>query len=127
MPELQTIFPKEYLMSKGIAFRESGKELIAHCLFNGCDDDSRGTEAHLYFNSETGEYFCQKCNEKGNLITLARYLGDDIKSILLNGQRIAPIAKNYVNSSDVKKIWDTTTEPPADFPYLLKKKISPDL
>lgn len=28
--ELQTITPKEYLTRKGIAFRDSGKELITH-------------------------------------------------------------------------------------------------
>jgi len=82
--ELQTITIKEYLTRKGIAFRESGKELITHCLFNGCDNDSRGTEAHLYFDAETGQYECKKCGEKGNLITLAKHFGDGISEIALN-------------------------------------------
>lgn len=73
---LQTITPKEYLTQKGITFRESGNELITHCLFNDCDKDSKGNEAHLYFNAETGQYDCKKCNEKGNLVTLAKHLGD---------------------------------------------------
>ena len=84
MEELQTITPKEYLTRKGVEFRESGKELITHCIFNDCDSDSRGTEAHLYFDTETGQYDCKKCGEKGNLVTLAKHFGDDIQAIALN-------------------------------------------
>src|SRR3989344_2851939 len=82
--ELQTITIKEYLTRKGIAFRESGKELITHCLFNGCDKDSRVNEAHLYFDAETGQYECKKCGEKGNLVTLTKHFGDGIQEIALN-------------------------------------------
>jgi len=82
--ELQTITIKEYLTRKGIAFRESGKEIITHCLFNGCDKDSRGNEAHLYFDVETGQYECKKCGEKGNLVTLAKHFGDGIQEIAVN-------------------------------------------
>ena len=87
MQELQTITTKEYLARKGVAFRESGKELITHCLFNGCDRDSRGTEAHLYFDAETGQYECKKCGEKGNLVTLAKHFGDGIQEIALNPRK----------------------------------------
>ncbi len=73
---LSNITIKEYLSDKGIAFRESGKELITKCLFNDCDRDSKGDEAHLYFSTETGQYDCKKCGEKGNLFTLAKHLGD---------------------------------------------------
>ncbi|MBI4245213.1 MAG: toprim domain-containing protein [Planctomycetes bacterium] len=72
---------KEYLIREGITFRERGNELITHCLFNGCDDGSRGTEAHLYFNAETGQYECKKCGAKGNLITLAKHFGDNIPNL----------------------------------------------
>ncbi|OGI59684.1 hypothetical protein A2814_01275 [Candidatus Nomurabacteria bacterium RIFCSPHIGHO2_01_FULL_38_19] len=84
METLQTITIKEYLNRKGVAFRESGKELIAHCIFNGCDSDSKGTEAHLYFNAETGQYDCKKCGEKGNIFTLAKHFGDGIQDIALH-------------------------------------------
>lgn len=82
--ELKTITIKEYLTRKGIAFRESGKELVTKCLFNNCDKDSRGSEAHLYFDAETGQYNCKKCGAVGNLITLAKYFGDSISDIALN-------------------------------------------
>lgn len=81
---LQTITIKEYLTRKEITFRESGKEIITHCLFNGCDNDSKGNEAHLYFDAETGQYDCKKCGEQGNLITLAKHLGDSIQDIALH-------------------------------------------
>lgn len=73
---LSNITIKEYLSEKGINFRESGKELITKCLFNDCDRDSKGDEAHLYFSTETGQYDCKKCGEKGNLFTLAKHLDD---------------------------------------------------
>ncbi|NCU28363.1 MAG: toprim domain-containing protein [Candidatus Moranbacteria bacterium] len=73
---LSNITIKEYLSEKGINFRESGKELLTKCLFNDCDRDSKGDEAHLYFSTETGQYDCKKCGEKGNLFTLAKHLGD---------------------------------------------------
>lgn len=82
--DFQTITIKDYLTRKGIVFRESNGELITHCVFNDCDNDSKGTEAHLYFDAETGRYECKKCGEKGNIITLAKHFGDDIQEIALN-------------------------------------------
>ena len=73
---LNKINIKEYLSEKGIHYRESGKELIIKCFFNDCDRDSKGDEGHLYFSRETGQYDCKKCGEKGNLLTLAKHLGD---------------------------------------------------
>ena len=67
---------KDYLQEKGITYRESGKELITKCIFNGCDNDSVSNEGHLYFNTETSQYDCKKCGEKGNLKTLQKHFGD---------------------------------------------------
>ncbi len=67
---------KDYLQQKGISYRESGKELIAKCIFSDCDIKSKGYKGHLYFNAETGQYECKKCGEKGNLITLQKHFGD---------------------------------------------------
>ncbi|MFH0853440.1 MAG: toprim domain-containing protein [bacterium] len=78
-----TITIKEYLTQKSIPFRESGGELITKCLFHNCDEDSRTDEAHLYFSVETGQYDCKKCGEKGNIVTLAKHLGDSIQDIAL--------------------------------------------
>ncbi len=75
---------QEYLTKKGIPFRVSGKELIAACLFGDCDKNSQNGEAHLYFDSETGQYDCKKCGAKGNLITLATHLGDGMQEIARN-------------------------------------------
>jgi len=83
MPELQTITIREYLTRKGITFRESGKELVAHCLFGDCDKDSNANEGHLYFAADTGLFECKKCGQKGNIITLAKFFGDSISDIAL--------------------------------------------
>ncbi len=67
---------KQYLENKNIPFQEKGDELITKCLFNNCDNDSKGNEAHLYFNKNTSQYECKKCGEKGNLITLQKHFDD---------------------------------------------------
>ncbi|MCX6723161.1 MAG: hypothetical protein NT094_03830 [Candidatus Staskawiczbacteria bacterium] len=66
---METITIKEYLTRKGITFKERGKEIITHCLFSDCDKNSKGVEAHLYFDSKTSQYECKKCGEKGNIVT----------------------------------------------------------
>jgi len=97
MQALQTISVKEYLARKNIAFRESGKELTTNCVFNDCDKDSMGTEAHLYFSTETGQYDCKKCGAKGNLVTFAKHFGDGIKEIALNPTRPSVIPRKSMN------------------------------
>lgn len=68
---------EDYLDSKGITYQTKTKELITKCLFGGCDDDSTGNEAHLYFKrNDNGQYDCKKCGAKGNLITLKKHFGD---------------------------------------------------
>lgn len=91
---LQTITIKEYLTKKGIQFRESGEELITQCLFNDCDKNSTN-QAHLYLNSETGQFECKKCGEKGNLITLSKHLGDSVNDIALYPRK----TENFQNKS----------------------------
>ena len=66
-----------YLSKRGITFSESREEITARCVFNKCDEDSHGREAHLYISSQTGQYQCKKCGATGNMITLAKHLGDD--------------------------------------------------
>ncbi|MDE1970025.1 MAG: AAA family ATPase [Patescibacteria group bacterium] len=116
----QTITITEYLTRKGIPFRKNGKELITRCIFSNCDDDSKNNEAHLYFEEETGRFHCKKCDAKGNLMTLAKHFGDDTSSLLLEDMRKT---KNEI-STDAMKIWQSASQPPANFPYLTKKKIS---
>jgi Toprim-like len=68
---------EEYLQQKFIkTIRDEGKELVIHCLFSGCDNDSKGSEAHLYVEKATGMYHCKKCNAQGNLIKLRKHFGD---------------------------------------------------
>lgn len=78
---MDTITITEYLARKDIAYRESGNELITHCVFGECDKDSRPNEGHLYFNSQTSQYHCKKCDTQGNIVTLCKHLGDDLAEI----------------------------------------------
>lgn len=92
---LQTITIKEYLIQKGIDFKEANGELITKCLFNKCDEDSGVSETHLYFNIETGQYDCKKCGEKGNILTLAKHFGDSVADTDLNLTKPDKIKKSY--------------------------------
>lgn len=87
---MDTITITEYLSRKGIEFRESGGELVTKCLFGDCDKNSRPNEAHLYFNVATSQYDCKKCGAQGNIITLAKHLGDEIKDIALEAPKSPP-------------------------------------
>src|SRR3989338_4527858 len=118
--ELQTITIKEYLTRKGIAFRESGKEIITHCLFNDCDKDSGSTEAHLYFDAETGQYECKKCGEKGNLVTLAKHFGDGIQEITLNP--LSPTKRQSGTKFDVELVETCHQALPANIRQYLKAR-----
>ena len=80
-----------YLSKRGITFSESREEIIAYCVFNKCDEDSHGREAHLYISSQTGQYHCKKCGATGNMITLAKHLGDD------------PVHEEFVEKSEMKE------------------------
>jgi Toprim-like len=68
---------EKYLQEKGIKIiQDRGTEITLHCLFGGCDKDSKGSEAHLYINKIKGLYSCKKCSAEGNFIELKKYFGD---------------------------------------------------
>lgn len=75
----------EYISSKGITFRQNGKEFVTHCIFNDCDKDSTGNEAHLYISAENGLFHCKKCDAKGNIVTIAKHFGDDLSKLDVEG------------------------------------------
>lgn len=70
---------ESYLTSKWVFYTTSWKEIVAHCIFNECDKDSIGKEAHLYINWDNWLFQCKKCSEKWNWITLLKHYGDKIK------------------------------------------------
>jgi Zn finger protein HypA/HybF involved in hydrogenase expression len=66
---------KEELYSYGInIIQERGDEVLVHCVFNNCDTDSMGLEAHLSINFKKGVYYCYKCGSKGHISELFKYL-----------------------------------------------------
>jgi hypothetical protein len=71
------IDPRIYLDAKGIQFKERNGELITKCPINLCDLETKHA-GHCYFSMDTGQYFCHKCGESGNLITLAKHFGDNL-------------------------------------------------
>jgi len=60
----------EYIQNKSIEYRLQSDQIVFNCPF--CGD----TKKHLYMNKTDGAYFCHKCGEKGNLITLQKHFGD---------------------------------------------------
>lgn len=68
------------LHSQNIEFIERGEELQSRCIFNGCDENKKLPEARLYINKHNGTYLCHRCGEKGNLVTLQKHLGVEVKA-----------------------------------------------
>lgn len=60
----------EYIASKGIPYKLQSGQAVLNCFF--CGD----TKGHLYIDRQDGAFFCHKCNERGNLITLQKHFGD---------------------------------------------------
>ena len=69
MSTMQTAI--EYVQAKGWEFKkQSGEVIVRACPF--CGDQKH----HFYVHPEDGRYFCHKCQEKGNLWTLKKHMGD---------------------------------------------------
>ncbi len=89
---------KDYLNQKGIKYTEANGELITDCVF--CEKPK-----HLYFNVSTSQYDCKVCGQQGNIITLAKHFGDEIKS-LKSGYQNKPVVKKgrvKIDSSSVER------------------------
>ena len=61
----------QYLESKGFEYKLSaGQAVVKTCPY--CNDQ----KGHFYMDQADGRFYCHKCNKRGNLITLQKYLGD---------------------------------------------------
>lgn len=68
--------PNEYVKHKGWSCKERGDELIL-VICPICSD----SKSHFYLKNSTGEWFCHKCQNKGNLWDLMKRMGDVDESI----------------------------------------------
>ena len=84
---------RNYLIGKAITFYEKNGEIITKCLFNDCDKDSKGEEAHLYINSKTSQFECKKCGKRGNIFTLATHFGDSKDSVIIKDHSLDSSSK----------------------------------
>jgi hypothetical protein len=66
------MIPREYIEKKGFEFNVSGDQIVLkRCPF--CGDE----RFHFYIDQgENGPFLCHKCQERGNLVTLQKHLGD---------------------------------------------------
>jgi twinkle protein len=61
----------EYIRSKGLEHKmQSGQAVLKTCPF--CGDQ----KSHFYMDQDEGAFYCHKCQERGNLITLKKHYGD---------------------------------------------------
>lgn len=68
---MNDISPTSYLHSKGIEFKIKSGQIVLNCPFCG---ESTG---HLYMEQKDGQYYCHKCNTRGNLKTFMAFFGDE--------------------------------------------------
>ncbi len=63
--------PLQYVQSRGLEHKvQSGQIVLQECPFCG---DAKG---HFYMDQDEGRFYCHKCQERGNLISLQKHLGD---------------------------------------------------
>jgi twinkle protein len=61
----------EYIQGKGLEYRmQSRQAVLKICPF--CGDQ----KSHFYIDPDEGAFYCHKCQERGNLITLKKHYGD---------------------------------------------------
>jgi hypothetical protein len=61
----------EYIQGKGLEYRlQSGQAVLKTCPF--CGDQ----KSHFFIDQDDGVFFCLKCQERGNLVTLKKHYGD---------------------------------------------------
>ncbi len=75
----------EYLQVKGFEYRmQSGQAVLKTCPF--CGDQ----KSHFYMDQDEGAFYCHKCNERGNLITLKKHYGDNEERKAMNHRPVKP-------------------------------------
>jgi len=75
----------EYIQSKGLECRiQSGQVILKTCPF--CGD----TKSHFYMDQDEGAFYCHKCQERGNLVTLRKHYGDYEERKTMNRPHIKP-------------------------------------
>lgn len=61
----------EYVQTKGFEHKRQGGQIVLKtCPY--CGDQ----KSHFYIDPGEGAFFCHKCNERGNLVTLKKHFGD---------------------------------------------------
>jgi twinkle protein len=60
----------DYIRQKDIQYKPQAGQAVLNCFF--CGD----TKGHLYIDQQNGTFFCHKCQERGNLITIQKHFGD---------------------------------------------------
>lgn len=112
-----------YLTSKGLDFhdtRETGDETIFKVCFS-CGDDNY----HFYANRDKNTYFCQKCNAKGNLITLKQHFQDTVNPTLKSFRQITGSKKKKeLPADDAATYHQKLLNSIPAYNYLLKRGLS---
>jgi len=83
MYKSHTKYTEEDLRRYGIEVKQRhGDDIFIHCIFNNCDSDSKGKEAHLSINFKKwgGVYHCHKCKKGGHVRELFDFLRLNIKN-----------------------------------------------
>lgn len=61
----------EYIQGKGLEYQlQAGQIVLKSCPF--CGD----RKEHFYMDQDEGAFYCHKCQERGNLVTLQKHFGD---------------------------------------------------
>lgn len=106
---------KQLLDSRGIAFKEKGKDLLVLCLSPDHDDSAPS----CYIDKETGVYHCYSCGFKGR--SIHEFLGVDIP-------RVSPLIQSFKRKLQELSIFSVGIQvPESSEPFSREfRDISPD-
>jgi twinkle protein len=108
---------ESYLNSKGWDFKfKNGEYCLNQCPLSGCGP------GHFYINQSKEIFYCQKCGEKGHLLSLKKRLGD-IPAILHASEYLkVNVPSKTIELSLIEKYHKELLENPAALAYLTDQR-----
>jgi len=108
---------ESYLNSKGWDFKfKNGEYCLNQCPLSGCGP------GHFYINQSKEFFYCQKCGEKGHLLSLKKRLGDIPAVLHASEYSKVNVPSKTIELSLIEKYHKELLENPAALAYLTDQR-----
>lgn len=108
---------ENYFSQKGWEFKlGKGEYCLDQCPLSGCGPN------HFYISAEKETFYCQKCGEKGNLLSLKKRLGDIPPIAHVSDYYKLTKYQKVIDASLVEKYHKELLENPTALAYLKEQR-----